>query len=208
MIDPLKKPTLAKLLVADTADLTAVILPNEYLNGLRDMFANVLTFFKDNHIHYWVDGGTLLGVVRDGGQIPYDDDVDLGMDTKNYFKLLKLVKQFKELYGYEVIVQRDSVIKIVDNNVLYVRNLIDGEHTLPRPACIDIFLYVEKKGEYMLDSPANRKLFPNCIYKKECLFPLVEYKYGDLIVTGANKPEQYLDSYYGNWSEKIIHLYY
>lgn len=208
MIDQLKKPTLAKLLVADTADLSAVILPNEYLQGLHDMFANVITFLKDNHIHYWADGGTLLGAVRDGKHIPYDDDEDISMDTKNFFKLIKLLKQFKELYGYEVIVQRDNVIKIVDNSVLYVRNLNTGEDTIPRPACIDIFLYVEKNGEFVLDSPANRKLFPNCIFKKKDLFPLKEFKYGDLTITGPNNPEQFLNDYYGNWKEKVIHLYY
>lgn len=197
---------LAKLYVADTADTKPVELPDEYLDKLETMFQNVLNFLNDNDIDYWADGGTLLGAVRDKKHIPWDDDEDIGMDVKNYFKLLRLIPEFKKLYDYEIRIQIDNVIKIVDNKNIYVRDTNEGT-TGPRLACVDVFLYIEKKGEFMLDSVKNRKLFKNCIYKKDSLYPLTVYDYGNIKVKGAHKPEQFLDAYYGKWNEKIVYLY-
>jgi phosphorylcholine metabolism protein LicD len=197
---------LAKLYVADTADTKPVELPKEYLDKLETMFENVLNFFNDNDIDYWADGGSLLGAVRDGKHIPWDDDNDIACDVKNYFKLLKLIPEFKKLYDYEVRIQVDGVVKFVDNSNIYVRDTNNGT-TGPRLACVDVFCYVEKKGEYMLDSLKNRKLFKNCVYKKNDLFPLKEYQYGNIKVKGPHKPENFLTLYYGNWREKVVYLY-
>ena len=42
----------------------------------------------DNYdVEYWLDYGTLLGAVRDGKIIPWDNDIDLGMWKKNKEKL-------------------------------------------------------------------------------------------------------------------------
>lgn len=35
--------------------------------------------FAEHEVPFWLENGTSLGVVREGGIIPYDDDVDIGM---------------------------------------------------------------------------------------------------------------------------------
>ena len=200
---------LYKVDIDDTTDLTPVLLPPTYLQKMNLMLKDVLNFFDENEIIYWADGGTLLGAYRDKGQIKYDDDNDFGMDTKNYFKLIKLMPLLKEK-GYDVQEQTDDVIKIVDNNNMYSRKMEtenNGLLEIARACCIDVFLYVEKKNEYHLSHKANRLKFPNCIYKKEDLYPLEQYKYDDLLIWGAKNPEQFLSDYYGDWTKRSVYMY-
>lgn len=75
---------------------------NETLRKLQLIEFNILEDFKkicaDNNLHYFLIGGTLLGAVRHGGFIPWDDDIDIGMERNEYNKFINI---WKNKYQYE-----------------------------------------------------------------------------------------------------------
>jgi lipopolysaccharide cholinephosphotransferase len=60
----------------------------------------VLNVFVDlcekHEITYWLDGGTLLGAIRHGGMIPWDDDIDVCLPEKDYIKALDIIVKFSK----------------------------------------------------------------------------------------------------------------
>ena len=58
-----------------------------------NIFKEIKQFLDADQITYYMLGGTLLGAVRHGGFIPWDDDLDIGLPREDYEYFLANVEQ-------------------------------------------------------------------------------------------------------------------
>ncbi len=57
------------------------------------VFKAVKPFLEEHSLSYYLLGGTLLGAVRHQGFIPWDDDIDIGLERGDYEVFLKTISQ-------------------------------------------------------------------------------------------------------------------
>ncbi|KAG8347863.1 hypothetical protein TRVL_01317 [Trypanosoma vivax] len=151
------------------------------------LLRDVLEVLHMSGIECWAAGGTLLGAVRQGSIIPWDDDVDLAVSVKDEAKLraafsypgvqgdgevdrnlgerndagCHLVLEFVPLFGYKVYSR------------LYPPPLAVGtNYCLRYGYFIDIFLTTEVEGRIILYRKGARQTWPNEWWHRDELFPL------------------------------------
>lgn len=70
---------------------------NHKLSTLQEQELEILKEFhricEENHLSYFVVAGSMLGAVRHGGFIPWDDDIDVAMPRRDYDKFLEIAPQ-------------------------------------------------------------------------------------------------------------------
>lgn len=169
-------------------------IPEEHRLILLILLEKVSNILDLNKISYFIDGGSLLGSVRCGGIIPFDDDVDVGVLNKDFQKLQPILKQITD-EKYEIKIQiEEHIIKVFVPN-MWVKNTTTGK-VIGTPT-LDIFRYDTKGEQIRLYSTLDRQKFKNCYYLKSEFYPLKKVPFGSLQVYCANNPLGYLHRYYG-----------
>lgn len=98
----------------------------------KDVLLDVKKVFDALKIDYWLDYGTLLGIVREENFIKHDLDIDIGMLD---FDFSKKIEKTLEYYGFKKIKQYKlaSTNKIVEQTFCY------------KEVNIDLFFYSKKE---------------------------------------------------------------
>lgn len=175
------------------------------LYGLLNLLLDYLNQYK---IFYFIDGGSLLGAIREFDIIEHDDDIDLGVLDSDYHKLTNFLD---ELDGTEIYIDNYifDVHVLYQNSILKVyipqyKEIFKSEKMSP---CIDIFKWTIEDNKYQLLPKEFRVQFPNCYYEYKEMYPRNNYYLGDIEVKGANQCKPYLFRYYGDDCLKVKKKY-
>lgn len=113
-----------------------------------EMLEDFKKFCDDNGIVYYLMYGTLIGAARHQGFIPWDDDIDVIMDTKNYRKFLRRArKKYPEKYFIQNFRTEHNMwynwTKIrINGTTSMERNMSDMD--IHYGVCMDIFVMAGK----------------------------------------------------------------
>ena len=113
-------------------------------NRMLEILKCVDEICQRHKIPYWLSSGTLLGAVRHGGFIPWDDDIDIELLREDYLKLITILPQ--ELPAHYRLQTKESdtgyvyiFAKVRDTQSLIEEKIVFNKHFQLNGAFIDIF---------------------------------------------------------------------
>ena len=111
---------------------------------LVDMLLEIDKICQKHDIKYWIDFGTLLGAVRHGGFIPWDDDLDITMSTEDLQHFLEIApKELPESLFLQTKISepafRSILNRVRDNNSLCLTKGVDFSKDYHKGLFIDLF---------------------------------------------------------------------
>ena len=183
----------------DPSHVAKLIVPISHRAMLYKLVYEVTKLLDKHDIPYFMDGGTLLGAIRHTDLIPWDDDIDLGVLDKDFYRKLPKLKCEFEKFGFFVDNKDSHLMKV------YIKDrwLVDEFKTVGTPT-LDIFCYTVKKGKIRLHKQSHYIRWKAATYDYNDMFPLKEYKFGPIKLKGANNPFPYLDGLYKDWQDAAV----
>jgi len=154
------------------------ILSQDKVNDLYEMFSHLVGVLDKYAIKYICTDGTLLGAIRHGGFIPWDDDIDIAIDRKDVPTLFWL-KSFVT-HGDKYILKRVGK---------YIKLKYDD-------LWIDIFI--------LDDGVFPQKHFANISFFDGEIDPIRTTMFGDIKVKIPNKSEEYLHRILPDWDKTAV----
>lgn len=160
---------------------------DEYLYLIHAEILDIMDIIDDicqkNNIKYYLTGGTLLGAVRHGGFIPWDDDFDIVMPRNDFNRFIDICSsQLPKGYSLQWITTRKDYwrvfAKVCNDNTKFIELIGKSEKT-DNGIFVDIFPIDDSAG---YDHKLQRR--KNIIEKIKVL---INAKKAPSILNGAKK---------------------
>lgn len=192
-----------KIIIAPKAQLKESYRPFEheatYLLAKRTLSSLVKTF-NSSKVEYFVEFGTLLGLIREGDIIRWDDDIDISILSNEYGKVMKLLEGEIVKISIETGVEWEYQTRINDNDnprsIVLLFNNINGEF---KSFTVSITLIYFSNGNAI--QPMN--CLPELHYRN---FETIKYENNEVRV--PFNYIGYLEATYGDWKTPQKNLTY
>jgi lipopolysaccharide cholinephosphotransferase len=175
-------------------------IEDDALQDLYQMLKDTSELFERAGVRYSACSGTLLGMTRHGGFIPWDDDADLVILHEDEPKLDHLQKAFAVL-GYSIILDP------LDSSVYRISK--QGNPPAFRKGLTFPFIDVatvalnKKTKEVKYVNWRMLSYFPDEWFTEDSFFPLKKRAFGPIQLYSPKDPEWFLTHYYGpNWKNE------
>lgn len=113
--------------------------------AMQEVLSEIIRVCEKYDIAYYADYGTLLGAVRHKGFVPWDDDVDISVQRKDYERLFKILPSelpesyvVKSVYNTKMLESPTGCVmnrKTVETDA----SKLDGFHGCPYIVGVDVF---------------------------------------------------------------------
>jgi phosphorylcholine metabolism protein LicD len=177
------------------------ILKGKNLEVAQKMLKDVTDIFDKHGVRYWLDFGTLLGIVREGRILPWDDDMDISIFEDDRQKVHDVVMpEIKKLnyrtYSRLHMDENDEILKNGDFRTFKVRNY--RWKFFKGYVKIDIFVMYEKDGFLYWREFGKRHRLPIKLISE---FDTIEFNGKNY--TKPKDTDAYLTYHYGDWRVAI-----
>lgn len=178
--------------------------PPSLIRELYQMMYDLHRIMMLHHVKYWAEGGTLLGAIRNKGIIPWDEDIDIGITTKDVPKLLEMKNSLhkcgysicKVWFGYKIFYTKKPHLIVNDKELCFSYPFVD------------VYTYRRfPDGYYRLSIKKAREMRPQRVWNDENLFPPCLYDFGSYFILGARNPGTYLSDNFGFDWETTVTIY-
>ena len=141
--------TVAALLDLPPVNATATAIYGGRLSRIKSlelmMLRDIDAFCEKHGIRYFLCGGTMLGAIRYGHSIPWDDDLDIGFLREDFDRFRELFpKEMSPMYSYSSHANKSGSGYIVDKIRLdptYFSTRYSSGHAYPDGLFIDCLVY-------------------------------------------------------------------
>ena len=190
-----------KVIIAPKSTIKNAVTPFTDIPTLelaRETMGVLSEYLISCNVNVYVDFGTLLGLIRDGDIIPWDDDIDFAVNEEDFECVVKHMKSFAQLAPKAAGLEwQVSVISRANNDTS-----IKIEFSQLQKKYNDFKIGIAKRrhidGNSVLVGLGGMLYAPSFHFKDHEIINVFGYNFKT-----PSKPKEYLSFVYGDWKTPV-----